>query len=119
MEDVVNEDIFSGQLNQALAHGVARGTSALQSVPDLLKKIIKEDRWRSYTAEMSGRQVAFSTFRGFVLAQLPDGLESNFVDYDSEIAADAAESGSLDSAKELVIKDRLPHAEEEFKEAQQ
>jgi hypothetical protein len=29
--------------------------------------------------------------------------------YDSEIAADAAESGSLDTAKELVIKDRLQH----------
>jgi hypothetical protein len=80
MEDVVNEDIFSGQLNQALTQAVARGTSALKNVPALLKKIIKEDPWRSYTAEMSGRQVAFSTFREFVLAQLPDGLESNFVD---------------------------------------
>jgi hypothetical protein len=42
MEDVVNEDIFSGQLNQALTQAVARGTSALKNVPALLKKIIKD-----------------------------------------------------------------------------
>jgi hypothetical protein len=75
----MNEDIFSGQLNNALAQAVARGTSALQSVPALLKTIIREERWRSYIAEMSGQRMAFSVFREFALAHWP-GLKSNLVD---------------------------------------
>jgi hypothetical protein len=74
-----NEATFSGQLNNALAQAVAGGTSALENVPVLLKKVIKEERWRSYTAEMSGQHMALSTFREFALAHWP-GLESNFVD---------------------------------------
>ena len=37
-----NEDIFSGQLNNALAQAVVRGTTCLENVPGLLKKVIKE-----------------------------------------------------------------------------
>ena len=76
----MNENIFSGQLNHALSQAVARATASLESVPALLKTIIKEGRWRSYTAELSGQHVAFSTFRDFALAHVPDGLESNLVD---------------------------------------
>jgi hypothetical protein len=75
----MNEDIRSGQLNNALAQAVARGTSCLENVPGLLKKVIKEERWRSYTAEMSGQRMGFATFREFALAHWP-GLESNLVD---------------------------------------
>jgi hypothetical protein len=56
-------DIFSGQLNNALAQAVARGTASLENVPGLLKLIIKEERWRSYTAEMTGQRMSSSTFR--------------------------------------------------------
>jgi hypothetical protein len=75
----MNEDIRSGQLNNALAQEVACGTSALESVPALLKTIIKKESWRSYAAEMTGQRMAFSTFREFALAHWP-GLGSSFVD---------------------------------------
>jgi hypothetical protein len=71
--------IFSGQLNNALAQAVASGTASLENVPALRKTIIQEERWRSYTAEMSGQRMAFSTFREFALAHWP-GLKSNLVD---------------------------------------
>jgi hypothetical protein len=76
----MDNPVFSGQLNQSLAGSIARGTSALDNVPALLKRIIQEEHWRSFTGERSGRHVTFATFREFVLALLPDGLESNFVD---------------------------------------
>jgi hypothetical protein len=145
-------DMRAGQLNNALGQAVASGTSALGSVPVLLKKIIKEEGWRSYVAEMTGQRMTFSTFREFALARYP-GLGSNFVDLSilcekdpealellneewrkgspvfteekidlSEIEMNEQQYkvvGPALTAKELVIKDRLQHAEEEFKEAQQ
>jgi hypothetical protein len=73
----MDDDIFAGQVNNALAQAVQRGTSALNSVPLLIKAVIKEGRWRGFTGERSGRRVSFATFAEFASAPLPDGLETS------------------------------------------
>ena len=75
----MDESIRSGQIVQSLAGAVQRGASSLNNVPKLLTTIIEEQRWRSYTGEMTKNKVTFKTFREFVAAPLPDGLETDYV----------------------------------------
>jgi hypothetical protein len=96
----MNQEIFSGQINNALAQAIARGTSALNNVPVQLKSVMKEGRWRSFTAEMSGQPMSFASFRDFATALLPGGLETALEDLRFLCAKDTEALELLDEAWE-------------------
>jgi hypothetical protein len=80
--------IFAGQVNHILCQCVMRGQGCLKNTPNLLKDVIVQGLWREFVAEASGRLVRFATFRKFVEAKLPDGLEATYDDLMRLCAAD-------------------------------
>lgn len=61
---------------QSVKRCLRQGVHGLETLPDLLRRVIKEDLWRERRLEKSGDVVRFETFREFVETSPPEGLGS-------------------------------------------
>lgn len=59
---------------RALSRAIADGDAALENVPGLLRRIIKEDMWRERIVPESGETITFARFEDFVTTEPLDGL---------------------------------------------
>ena len=64
----------AGSLTLSLQESLAEGKHGLDAVPKLIKRIIRDELWRSFYCKPVLSQIEFSTFEKYVTDDLPTGL---------------------------------------------
>jgi len=54
------------------------GRCGLSDVPELIKRVVKEDLWRTRTLPKTGETVVFSSFEEFLRTSAPEGLGTDY-----------------------------------------
>ncbi len=70
----VNVPVRNGQLIAGLAQLSAQAIGAMEVIPGLVERILRERMWEHYTVKGAGHSVSFLNFEDFVEAPFPDGL---------------------------------------------
>lgn len=70
----MNKKVQDGQIVHSLAQACARGGHCLEDIPALVVAIIKDEGWKNFVVEESGKEVSYTKFEDFVSADVPDGL---------------------------------------------
>jgi hypothetical protein len=63
----------------SLRYAIKEGKVGLESVPDLIKRIIREGSWKERVVENAGNVASFARFTDFVQAKPMDGLGTDLV----------------------------------------
>lgn len=66
--------VENDQIVEALSIAIAKGEGGLSSVPNLVKRVIREGMWQQRIVRQSGEITAFERFSDFILAKPPEGL---------------------------------------------
>lgn len=74
MDNQVNVPVRNGHIIAGLAQMAGNAIGALEVVPGLVERILRERMWEHYTVKSSGHSVSFLNFEDFVEAPFPDGL---------------------------------------------
>lgn len=64
----------AGSLTLSLQESLAEGKHGLDAVPKLIKRIIRDELWRSFYCKPVLAQIEFATFEKYVVDDLPTGL---------------------------------------------
>jgi|SRR5262245_31280584 len=72
-----SELIYNYEVTDALGHAISSGEHGLGNVPGLLKKIIKEGRWRERYIRQTKKVQKFEKFAEFVATKPLEGLGSD------------------------------------------
>ena len=87
---LIENDVFVSELRWA----IRQGETGLGGVPGLLKRILKEERWKKRVVQKTGEIIEFKTFREFVTTPPLEGLGAD-LDLINRICYADAESVSL------------------------
>jgi hypothetical protein len=86
--------IENDHLVQVLRRSVKDGGIGLREVPEFLKKVLKEERWKTRVLEQGGRVVEFDSFEEFVTTRPLEGMGTT-VDLLRRICVDDPEAIDL------------------------
>lgn len=69
-----NRQITNERIIEYLRTAVFEGNCGLKDVPELIKRVIKEELWRERTLPRTREKVVFSSFEQFLQTSPPEGL---------------------------------------------
>jgi hypothetical protein len=70
-------EVHNGQLINSLSVALRYGSSSLSDIPQLVKRILQDEMWRSFVIEPTGQHAENRTFAEFVTRKPLDGLGSD------------------------------------------
>ena len=70
----VNLPVVAGHVVHDLCGAIHNGTFGLGAVPELIKRVLRENLWRDRIVQSTKRRCKFQTFAEFISSPLPKGL---------------------------------------------
>jgi len=102
--------VRNGQIINSLAQAVASGSSGLNAIPALIKRVIEDGMYRHFIVDMVHKEIQFDSFEEFVNTRAPIGLETDIPTLQKLCKASKHDDRELREIELLIINEvRNPH----------